>query len=322
MFPKKRSGKSFLRSSFLRLVGFVLISCPVAASWGHFAEKLSAKKLSTGEVAKGPCQEKRPLRLVHEGQWIGRAICYGPYRVGQHPGGPGPSKQQLRQDLRILAKHWSLLRTYGSTEFVDEMLEVIREEKLSLHVMLGAWIEPEMEPIDGVKQLSESARQANVLQIEKLVELANKYEKIVVAIIVGNETQVEWSTHKVAASRLIEYLRKVRSQTRVPVTTADDFLFWTQKSSRPLAEEVDFIMTHIHPVWHGQEAESALAFVREKYELVTKVNPASLVVIGETGWATQKKATGSEAESVRGKMGEEEQQLACQQIVDWSRERA
>ncbi len=255
---------------------------------------------------------------MHGDQWIGRAICYSPYRVGQRPGGQVPSKEQLREDLRIIAKHWPLLRTYGSTEFVEEMLEVIREEKLPLHVMLGAWIEPELETVDGQKKLNEPARKANLLQIQKLVELTNTYEDLVIATIVGNETQVEWSSHKVTASRLIEHLRKVRSQTKVPVTTADDFLFWAEASSRSIADEVDFLMLHIHPVWHAQEAEKAQSFVQEKFDLVAKTHPEALVVIGETGWATHKNATGREAKFVRGKMGEDEQQLVCQQIVDWS----
>jgi len=292
---------------------FVLFCCALGILAVCFAARMTA-----AEVTEETSPEKRSLRLLHDGQWMGRAICYSPYRAGQRPGGPGPSKGQLREDLQIIAKHWPLLRTYSSTEFAETMLEVIQEEKLAIHVMLGAWIEPETVTVDDKKQPDELARQVNQLQIENLVKLSNKFEEIVVAVILGNETQVEWSSHKVTRSRLIGYLRKVRSQTKVPITTADDFLFWAKSSSRPIVDEVDFIMTHIHPVWHAQEAEAAQAFVQEKYELVTQANPGSLVVIGETGWATQTNTHGREAEFVRGKMGEDEQKLACQQIVHWS----
>ena len=36
-------------------------------------------------------------------------VAYGPHRDGQRPGGPSPSREQLREDLRLIAKRWPLI---------------------------------------------------------------------------------------------------------------------------------------------------------------------------------------------------------------------
>ena len=68
------------------------------------------------------------------------AICYGPHRDGQRPGGDEPSADQLAEDLAIIAKHWSHLRIYGSTGVAPVLLATIRELGLPLQVMVGVWI--------------------------------------------------------------------------------------------------------------------------------------------------------------------------------------
>ena len=297
-----------------QLLAFLL----VFSSWLGGFESPSVSKSSAGEPSGKTAVEVRPLQLVHAGRWIGEAVCYSPYRQGQRPGGSGPSKEQLKEDLLIISKHWPLLRTYGSTGFAAEMLQVIREEQLPLQVVLGAWIQPEHQKVGGSEEINKAAREANQKEVINSIALANEYQELVIAISVGNETQVEWSGHKVEPTLLVDYLREVRNRTSVPVTTADDYMFWCDASSSRMADEVDFIITHIHPVWHGLEAVNALEFVREKYELVTQSHPEALVVIGETGWATRKNERGREAKRVSGRMNESEQQVACEQIVQWA----
>ena len=57
----------------------------------------------------------RPYGLEQDGRWVGNAVCYGPHRDGQRPGGPSPSAAEIREDLRLMVPHWNLLRIYGSS---------------------------------------------------------------------------------------------------------------------------------------------------------------------------------------------------------------
>ena len=59
--------------------------------------------------------EKRAFDSTFNGEWVGEAICYGPYRDGQGPGSEEqPSREQLLEDLQIMGRHWKMLRMYGS----------------------------------------------------------------------------------------------------------------------------------------------------------------------------------------------------------------
>ena len=60
---------------------------------------------------------------------------------------------------------------------------------------------------------------ANRAQVQAAIRLANAYPDVVVAIVVGNETQVSWSDHRVPLEQLIRAVRAVRAATSVPVTT-------------------------------------------------------------------------------------------------------
>ncbi len=264
---------------------------------------------------------ERELVTEIDGEWIGNAISYGPYRDGQEPGAKAPSKAEMAEDLHLISKHWRLLRVYGSRHCSREMFEVIREEKLPLKVMVGAWIAPEFHGEGEARKADELAAEANRQEVAVAIALANDFPEIVWAVCVGNESQVSWSDHRVPPELLIDYLRQTRQGTSVPVTTADDFLFWEKDSSQKIAAAIDFLVVHVHPVWNGQEAANALKFVEEKFEAVQKAHPEQILVIGETGWATQKNLKGREIKYVRGKMGETEQQQVYLQITDWARNR-
>ena len=127
--------------------------------------------------------------------------------------------------------------------------------------------------------------------------------------------------HRSDREKLIEYLKDARRRTTVPVTTADDYSFWILDESLPVAKEVDFILMHAHPVWHGLEATDALEFVQNKYREVQEKHPEKTIVIGETGWATRKNPYGRESDKVTGTMGEEEQQMCVASLLTGQRNR-
>ncbi|HEY6573211.1 MAG TPA: hypothetical protein VI198_07795, partial [Candidatus Eisenbacteria bacterium] len=262
----------------------------------------------------------RPYPPTSGAHPLGAGIAYGPHRDGQRPGGPSPTKEEVRQDLRLLAARWALVRLYGSVGPADSILAVIREDGLPLKLMLGVWIAPEdaRDSTGAVVSQFPEAVSANRAEVEAAVRLAAAYPDLVAALCVGNETQVSWSSHRVPAPLLTDYIRELRARTTRPVTTGDDYLFWKSSASADLAAEIDFIVTHLHPLWAGQTPERAAAWARNGYAELRSAHPKRSIVIGETGWATMKLTTGEQGTLMKGDVGEEAQAAYCTQIATWA----
>jgi exo-beta-1,3-glucanase (GH17 family) len=143
--------------------------------------------------------------------------------------------------------------------------------------------------------------------VASAIRLANAYPEIVMAASVGNETQVLWSGHRSSLEVLLGYVRAVRRGTRVPVTVADDYNFWNKEESRALAREIDFVTTHIHPLWNGKQLEEAVPWTRETFQSIRDMHPDHPVVLGETGWATAMHHEGEQARLILGTPGESQQ---------------
>ena len=284
-----------------RLLGFLALAATLLLS-------LLSNSIAETNTASLPREEPfvpHPLLVESGGHWIGNAICYGPHRDGQRPGGPSPSAADLREGLRLMLPRWNLLRIYGSVEFAETLLAVIREDSLDMKVILGAWIAPE-------------AAAANRRELDTAIRLANAYPEIVRALSVGNETQVSWSAHKSSLEDLIGYVRRARADALVPVTVADDFGFWNTPESRALSAEVDFIMMHAHPMWNGLQLEDALPWLREQAAAVQAMHPGRTVVIGETGWASSVHDEGEQARLIQGRPGESEQKRFHDSVRAWA----
>ena len=249
-------------------------------------------------------REARPLDPYRDGKWIGQGISYGPFRDGQRPGGPSPTRAQMREDLELLRGRWALLRIYSADAVAEDLLSLLREEKLPFKVLLGAWIAPD-------------APEENRRQVENAVRLARAYPDVVLALVIGNETQVSWSGHKVSADVLVGWLREARRGTTLPVSTADDFGFWLEPRSDQVAREVDFIVLHVYAMWNGQPLDRALAFTQEKYAEVVRRHPGLPVVLGEAGWATAKHTEGEQATLIKGEPGEAQQRVFHDQFRAW-----
>ncbi len=249
----------------------------------------------------------RPFQPYSGERLIDNAICYGPHRDGQRPGALSPSAAEMREDLRLMETHWNLLRVYGSVEFTEVLLNVIRHYRLDMKVMLGAWIAPD-------------ATDANRQEVDAAIHLANTYPDIVIAVCVGNETQVFWSAHRSSLDGLIEHVRRVRASVSVPVTVADDFAYWLEPVSRKLAGEVDFITMHAHPMWNGIRLASALSWIKDRVSAVQALHSECTVVLGETGWATSVHDQGEQAELIKGVPGEDEQKQFYEAVRSWAAE--
>jgi len=258
--------------------------------------------------------EIRKFKPYINGKWIGEAVSYGPYRKGQSPDSKGSCEAEILEDLNILKEHWNLLRVYGADKNSRNILRVIKKNKLPIKVMLGIWLENE------TKDTAQKSK--NIEQVLNGIALANEFPEIIAAINVGNETQVFWSWHKMEMKNLIKYIRIVRKNTTVPVTTADDYNFWNKPESKDVDAEIDFIVMHAYALWNGITLDNAFNWLDSiYYKNVKPLHPEKDIVIGETGWATNydpsKKGLGEQGALVKGEVSIKAQEKYLMQHHKW-----
>lgn len=250
----------------------------------------------------------------------GRAICYSGFRDGQQPGGIYPDYSNVKEDLLILQHHWKYLRLYDCDRHAETVLRVIKEERLDFKIMLGAFIEAEMNNFGcpwggGVysqEQLDENKKR-NLRKIQKLIELANRFPDIIFSLSVGNEACVDWTDHYVPVNKVMEYAQLVKQSAKQPVTFCENYVPWLNKL-QPLAQLVDFISIHTYPVWEYKHINEAIAYTQENYEAVRGLYPEKPIVITEAGWATNSNGRGIQPEHVN----EENQKTYFEDLMAWS----
>ena len=235
------------------------------------------------------------------------AISYSPYRSSRNESEIGSeliTPANVLQDLRLIkATGIGTIRLFSSRAFAETVLSVIRDNNLDLLVMLGAY----PNPVTG--QAAEADNQA---ELSKCIELANRFKTIVAAVSVGNETMVEWSTHKIDPVVMAGYIKRVRSAITQPVTTDDNWLFWS-KVPKVIADVVDFAAVHTYPLldtfydptlwdWRFKataagarpaamiagaiaEAKRQFSAARDAFDRLNL--PQFPMVIGETGWVAR-----------------------------------
>ncbi len=250
----------------------------------------------------------------------GNAICYSGFREGQQPGGQYPSCEEVKEDLLILQKNWKYLRLYDCDEHGETVLKVIRNEKLDFKVMMGAYIEAEMNNFGcpwGTGVYSEEQlrlnQKNNLKKIKNLVQLGNDYPDIIFSLSVGNEACVDWTDHYVPVSHVIEYVNLVKKSTRQPVTYCENYLPWLNKLE-PLAGVLDFISIHTYPVWEYKNIHESLKYTKENYYSVANKYPGIPVIITEAGWSTNSNGRGINPEAVN----ELNQKIYYEDLMEWT----
>ena len=257
-----------------------------------------------GEVASA---SRRPFAPMRAGKPLLAGISYGPFREGQRPGGPNPSEAQILEDLKLLAPHFGMIRMYSAMEPMETVLKTIAAHDLPIRVMVGAWIAP-------------GAAEANAREVAEAIRLAGAYPEQVLAVAVGNETQVEWSAHRSDREGLIAALRTVRAGVSQPVTTADDYNFWNKPQAAAVAAEVDFICLHAYAMWNRQSLEDAVAWTASTHASIASRYPDHPVALCESGWATGLNPEGNEVKHVVAKAGEAEQKRFYLDYTRWAAE--
>ncbi len=249
-----------------------------------------------------------------------KAICYSGFRDGQRPGGISPSYDEVKEDLLLLQPHWKYLRLYDCDEHAATVIDVIRNERLDFKIMLGAYIEAEMNnfgcPWGGGTYTEEQLEincQKNDRKIQLLIDWANQFPDVICSLSVGNEACVDWTDHYVSVQRVIEFTKTVKTMAKQPVTFCENYVPWLSKL-RPLAAEIDFISIHTYPVWEYKHIHESIDYTRENYEAVASIYPNIPIVITEAGWATNSNGRGIQPEHVN----EENQKVYFEDLMSWT----
>ena len=253
--------------------------------------------------------ERRPLPQ----SMVERAsVNYSPYRTSRSPADLDSeviTPANVLQDLRLIqAAGIGNIRLFTSRIFSETVLTVIRDNNLDLKVHLGSFMVPPR---------TAAIEASNQADLDAQIRLANAFPDIVVAVSVGNEALVEWSTYRMEPAVLAGYLRKVRPAVRQPVTTNDNWLMWS-RVPREVAALVDYAAVHVYPFldtfydptrydWRQKnvpEAQRAQAMIdatiaeakkqfNDARAGLAQVGLGSIpMVIGETGWAAVDAAGG------------------------------
>jgi len=261
------------------------------------------------EAAVVEAEGRRAFPPQREGKPLLAGVSYGPFRAGQRPGGPLPSVEQITQDLRLLAPRFGMIRVYSSLAPTEAVLKAIAAHELPLGAMVGVW-------------LAADDPEANAAEIAEAIRLARAYPMQVIAVAVGNETQVAWSAHRSDRAALIEALRTVRAAVTQPVTTADDYNFWNKPEAAAVAAEIDFLCLHAYAMWNQQPLDQAVAWTASVHRDIAGRFPGLPVVMCEAGWATQLNPEGREVAHVKAPAGDAEQARFYAEYTAWAHEAA
>jgi len=192
-----------------------------------------------------------------------QGFSFSPFRAGQGPLEKiYPSEAEIDADLALLEGKTHAIRTYTVEDGLDRIPALAR--KHGLNVALGVWIKANLEE--------------NEADIRKFLKLAVQNRNIV-RVVVGNEVLLRG---ELPVEQMITYLDWVRRELEVPVSTAEPWHVWVKHPE--LADHVDYIAVHMLPYWEGLQIDEAIAFVKEKIDLLKSTFPDKPVVIAEVGW--------------------------------------
>jgi exo-beta-1,3-glucanase (GH17 family) len=246
-----------------------------------------------------------------------KAVSYSPFRTATSASNRDNeviTAAMVKQDLDLLvAGDFRLIRLFDSSDKVAKLvLDVIADNKLDVKVQLGAYVNS-YKYVDNPYTIA-NIKAGNQQELDRLIALSTnpKYKDTVLAVSVGNETMVVWSIVPIDPQDMAGYIRYVRGRVTQPVTTDDNFLFYTEPP-KIITDLLDFAAIHTYSeidtnypespyYWDWkQEAvpagparavammDAAMRETRRQYQLVRdtldrKGLRAMPIVIGETGW--------------------------------------
>lgn len=247
-----------------------------------------------------------------------KAVAYSPFRTAtsaETRDSETITAQMIKEDLDLLVQgNFRLIRLFDSSDKVAKLvLDVIVDNNLDIKVQLGAYVNS-FKYVYNPYKIAE-IKAANLLELNRAVALATsaKYSDAILAVSVGNETMVNWSSVPIDPIDMAVYIKSVRDRVTQPVTTDDNFLFYTNPIPKLITDQIDFAAVHMYPSIDTQFPESDLYWdwkqlgvaagpararammdasvveLRRQYQLVrTSLNSIGLhampIAITETGW--------------------------------------
>ena len=249
----------FLRNSLQKKTKAFL---PIMFTCTLFFSLLSFQKIEPQKVLN---RKKVTAKEILENPKF-TAICYGGYRTNTRD--VEPTIDEIKEDLRILsALNIKIIRTYNvhlvqAENTLKAIQQLSKEDKnFEMYVMLGAWIDCENAWTTLVPNHDKES-QRNAVEIDKTVELANKYSEIVKIIAVGNEAMVKWAeSYYVQPNVILKWvnnLQNLKKQHKISkdlwITCSDDFASWgggdesyKTKDLENLIRAVDYVSMHTYP---------------------------------------------------------------------------
>ncbi|TNF38203.1 MAG: glycosyltransferase, partial [Gammaproteobacteria bacterium] len=189
-----------------------------------------------------------------------------------------PSPEEIDRDLALLEKKTHAVRTYSVEGSLAEIPALAR--KHNINVTLGAAIDKDLEK--------------NAREIQDLISIADRHRHNVVRVIIGNEVILRGD---IPVEQLIGYLKHVRRQLDVPVSTAEPWHVWMKHPE--LVAHVDYLAVHMLPYWEGVHIDLAVDYVVDRLNDLKRKYPGKPIVIAEVGWPsngrTRKEAVASAA---------------------------
>ncbi|HYD31246.1 MAG TPA: glycosyltransferase [Azospirillaceae bacterium] len=219
-------------------------------------------------------------RPVSERPWAGNitGLSYSPYQVDQNPiESRHPSPEDIAGDLKLMANHTGSVRSYSALNNADLIPSLARKHGLT--VTAGAWIQ-------GKPEIDEP-------EIASLIKLARNNPNIR-RVLIGNEAILRTD---VTVEKAAEYIKRVKRQVNVPVSTAEPWHVWLDHPE--LVEAVDFIAVHLLPYWEGVPVDEAVNYAMIRYDEIKRKYPNKHILISEIGWPSDGPwRRGSEASQV------------------------
>lgn len=221
--------------------------------------------IALASVGCGADRKKEPTadRSGEAGRTKLFGLNFSPYLDGQDPNqGAQVSEEQLRERIEIIAPFTRWLRTFGSTNGLEDVGRIAHE--FGLKVAAGAWIDGDLA--------------ANEREISSLIDIGLAGEADL--LIVGSEVLLRGNLSKGA---LIDYIHRVKSAApHLQVTTAE--VYSLLLNNLELIEAVDVVYANFYPYWEGAPVDKGVAPIHANYKRLVAASKGKEVVVSESGW--------------------------------------
>ncbi|MBN1567179.1 MAG: hypothetical protein JXA73_05005 [Acidobacteria bacterium] len=223
----------------------------------------------TGPGSKAVLRNKPGIDIAVIPQIVGdmvyklHGINFSPYTDGQDPNRRSSiSPGQLRERMSVVAPYTSWIRTFGSSDGLEDAGPAARQ--LGLKIAAGAWLSRD--------------RKANQREIANLI--GSMKAGFVDVAVVGSEVLLR---NDLSESELIQYIQQLKREAPgIPVTTAD---VYSRLAVHPaLVAACDQLFVNYYPYWEGIRIDNAVTSIHRWQQQVEAVAQGKPVIVSETGW--------------------------------------